>query len=281
MAISIPWHPKPEWRPTYVLRKVPQVIPSSTTPSLVVTDAGNGYIKMPANPQGPAALVSELVGTMLADWFGLPTFKYALVNASPADLEPESTDTEEVPAFITMQESGEPWKGTPKELKRLSNPEVISWLVVFDTWVGNVDRYSVRMQHGELRPHRNDGNVFLSHQTEPKKLKIMAYDHTHCHFALISASPQTEIQGKIDDPAVYGNFPEFSKLIKREIVREAASKLLEFTDAESWRVVEAIPDEWLTDPSTRSRLAEFVTGRALYVADSIEGKLFPQGELNL
>ena len=109
----------------------------------------------------------------------------------------------------------------------------------------------------------------------------MAYDHTHCHFALISTSSQTEIQGKIEDPAVYGNFPEFSKLIQRELVREAATKLLEFTDAESRRVVETIPDEWLTDPSTRSRLAEFVTGRALYVADSIERKLFPQGELKL
>jgi hypothetical protein len=168
-----------------------------------------------------------------------------------------------------------------KELKRLSNPEVISRLIVFDTWVGNVDRYFVRMQHGEPRPHRNEGNVFLSHETEPKRLKITAYDHTHCHFALISASLQTEIQGKIEDPAVYGNFPEFCKLIKRELVREAATKLLEFTDAESRRVVETIPDEWLTDPSTRSRLAEFVTGRALYVAHSIERKLFPQRELNL
>lgn len=111
MGISIPWHPKPEWQPTFVLRKVPQVIPSSTTPSLVVTDAGKGYIKMPTNPQGPAALVSELVGTLLADWFSLPTFKYALINASPADLEAKSTDHTEVPAFITMQEQGETWKG--------------------------------------------------------------------------------------------------------------------------------------------------------------------------
>jgi hypothetical protein len=281
MAVPIPWHTNPEWQPTCILRKVPQFIPSSTTPSLVVTDAGIGYIKMPANPQGPAALVSELVGTMLADWFGLPTFKYALVNASPADLETNSTDDTQVPAFITMLELGESWKGTAKELKRLSNPEVISWLIVFDTWVGNVDRYSVRMLHGEQCPHRNDSNVFLSYQTEPKKLKIMAYDHTHCHFALISTSPQSEIQSKIEDPAVYGNFPEFSKLIKREIVREAARKLLEFTDVESWRVVDTIPDEWLTDSSTRSRLAEFAKGRARHVADSVERKLFPQGELNL
>jgi hypothetical protein len=281
MVVSIPWRPKPEWQPTYIVRKVPQDIPSSTTPSLVVTDAGNGYIKMPVNPQGPAALVSELVGTMLADWFELPTFKYALINASPADLDPESTDETEVTAFITMQELGEPWKGTAKELKRLSNPEVISWLVVFDTWVGNIDRYSVQLKHGEPNPHRNDGNVFLSHETDPKRLKIMAYDHTLCQIALISASSQTEIQGKIEDPAVYGNFPEFCKLIKRELVREAARKLLEFTDGESRRIVETIPDEWLTVPSTRSRLAEFVTGRALYVANSIERKLFPQWELNL
>jgi len=281
MAVSIPWHPKPEWQPTCILRKVPQDIPSSTAPSLVVTDAGNGYIKMPANPQGPAALVSEFVGTMLADWFELPTFKYSLINAAPADLDPETTDESEVPAFGTMQEPGEPWKGTAKEPKRLSNPEIISRLIVFDTWVGNFDRYSVRLKHGEPRPHRNDGNVFLSHQTDPKRLKIKAYDHTHCHFALISASPLTEIQGKIDDPAVYGNFPEFSKLIKRELVREAATKLLEFTDVETRRIVETIPDGWLTDPTTRSRIAEFVTGRARYVGDSIERKLFPQGELNL
>jgi len=281
MAVSIPWHSKRDWQPTCILRKVPQDIPSSTAPSLVVTDAGNGYIKMPANPQGPAALVSELVGTMLADWFELPTFKYSLINAAPADLDPETTDESEVPAFITMQEPGEPWKGTAKELKRLSNPEIISRLIVFDTWVGNFDRYSLRLKHGELRPHRNDGNVFLSHQTDPKRMKIMAYDHTHCHFALISASPGTEIQGKIEDRAVYGNFPEFSKLIKRDLVREAAIKLLEFTDEEIQRVVETIPDEWLTDPTTRSRIAEFVNGRALFVGDSIERKLFPQGELNL
>lgn len=208
-------------------------------------------------------------------------FKYALINASPADLEPESMDDAEVPAFITMQEPGEPWKGTAQELKRLSNPEVISWLVVFDTWVGNADRYLERMQHGEPYPHRNDGNVFLSHQTEPNRLKILAYDHTHCHFALISASPQTPIQGKIEDDLLYGNFPEFRKLMNRDLVRKAAAKLLEFTDADCQRIIETIPQAWLTDPATRWQLAEFVKGRALYVADSIERKLFPQGELNL
>ena len=69
-------------------------------------------------------------------------------------------------------------------------------------------------------------DVFLSHHSTPGKLRITAYDHTHCQFALISTSPQSEIESKIGDPAVYGNFPEFKKVIKRQVVRAAAQRMV-------------------------------------------------------
>ena len=66
-----------------------------------------------------------------------------------------------------------------------------------------------------------------------------------------------------------------------QVVRDAAKKLHEFDDTVLQQVVLTIPDEWLSDPTTRSQLADFAKRRAKFVGDSIERKLFPQGELNL
>jgi hypothetical protein len=109
----------------------------------------------------------------------------------------------------------------------------------------------------------------------------MSFDHTHCHFALISASPEIEILGKIQDPAVYGNFPEFKKLLNRKFVRDAALKLLEFTAQEMNQIVGTIPDEWVTDAATRTRISEFAMERATFVGNTIERILFPQAEFDL
>jgi hypothetical protein len=45
----------------------------------VVTDLGAGYLKGLGNPEGPHVLVSELVGTRLANWLGLPTFEFGII----------------------------------------------------------------------------------------------------------------------------------------------------------------------------------------------------------
>jgi hypothetical protein len=45
-----------------------------------MTDAGKAFVKTLGNPEGPAALISEWIGTRLAAWLGLPTFDIAIVD---------------------------------------------------------------------------------------------------------------------------------------------------------------------------------------------------------
>jgi len=106
------------WQPLKVLRRIPTVIPSSTSPYHIVTDAGNAFLKMPNNPQGPAAIVSEFIGTQLAAWFGLSTFEYCMMQVCEADLNVDRQDqTDLVMAFVTHEDDGDTWKGSAKELQ--------------------------------------------------------------------------------------------------------------------------------------------------------------------
>jgi hypothetical protein len=71
------------WRPTTFLR-FEEALDTSMGTARIVTDAGRAYIKAMGNRQGPHQLACEWVATQLAEWFGLPTFEYALL---PIDAE--------------------------------------------------------------------------------------------------------------------------------------------------------------------------------------------------
>jgi len=127
------------WRPTQVTRFV-QGIGTSTGPARVDTDLGEGYFKGLGNPEGPHALACEFVGSMLADWLGLTTLDYALVQVTEDDEIPFLKGGRVLPglAFISRAEPGGfNWGGNAKELKSIINPQEISGLVVMDTWTLN------------------------------------------------------------------------------------------------------------------------------------------------
>ncbi len=73
------------WPPTRIIRVI-RGLETSTGPLHVRTDAGRAYVKTLGNPEGPDALVSECLGTRLAQWLGLPTFDVAVVDY-PDELE--------------------------------------------------------------------------------------------------------------------------------------------------------------------------------------------------
>jgi hypothetical protein len=125
------------WRPTTFLR-FEEAFDTSMGTARIVTDAGPAYIKALGNRQGPHPLACEWVATNLARWFGLPTFEFALLTIDAG--------IDEIPffrggmaasgtAFVTKATPGHTWGGSADELNDLTNPEAISRLVVFDTWV--------------------------------------------------------------------------------------------------------------------------------------------------
>lgn len=267
------------WHPTQVTRLITNDIPTSTSPCFVDTDLGRGYVKMPNTSAGPQALVSELVGTHLAEWFGLQVFENAVIQVAESDIDPDSVDNQPVPAFITREECGDPWEGDEIVLKSVANAPHFSWIVVFDTWVGNIDRHCWIVRNDEKTEWRNERNVFLSNVAPPGKFTLKAYDHTHCHLSQIVASPQVDLVSKIEDQEVYGCFPEFQPFLDRQEIQAAVRKLLDFDDATARQVVGKVPEEWIVDATARDRLIEFVMRRSNFVGDNIESTLFPQGEL--
>ena len=106
------------WQPTEILRFI-RNFDTGTEAVLVLTDAGEGYLKARGNVGGEHCLACEWVATHLARWFKLPTFDYALIEVTDLDEIPlfRGGHAQPGPAFITRAESGEPWsgKGTPTQ----------------------------------------------------------------------------------------------------------------------------------------------------------------------
>ena len=264
------------WRPTRVTR-FDQGIGTSTGPARVDTDSGAGYLKGLGNPEGPHALACELVGSMLADWRGLTTLDFALVEVTEDDDIPFLKGGKVLPgpAFISRDEkSGYPWSGTVRELKSVVNPEEISGLVVLDTWTLNYDRYAPDRQ----RVHRD--NVFLIQcATRRVRVKLVAMDFTHAFRLGGEINRKLAFIERRRDVRVYGRFPEFNRFLNREHVRRFSTRLGQFSRAEAEEIIARVPVAWEVTRDGRSAWATLITDRAHFVADTIESILWPQLEL--
>ena len=265
---------RPSWRPT-VIRHHIESFPTGAGAILVHTDAGDGYLKVMGNPAGEHALACELVGTQLAAWFGLPTFDFAIIQVGEIDELPFATGGFAVPgpAFITRAERGEPWGGTMRELKLLTNPEDITRLVIFDTWTLNCDRHAPNKSR---KPNRN--NVFLSEKAPKGRLRLLAMDHTHC-FAFGSAlSARIAHIDRIQDPNIYGLFPEFRELLDKTVAHRCVNRLRQMDQDLLDRIAQSIPSEWDVHRRAKEALTSLLLGRSRYVADCIMDRLWPQRE---
>jgi HipA-like protein len=264
------------WRPTRVTRFV-QGIGTSTGPAIVDTDLGEGYLKGLGNPEGPHSLACEFVGSMLADWLGLTTLDYALVEVIEDDEIPFLKGGKVLPgpAFISRDEkTGYPWGGSVKELKSIVNPQEISGLVVMDTWTLNYDRYSPDGKRA------NRENVFLIQcATRRPQVRLVAMDFTHAFRQGGEINRKVGFIERRRDEKVYGRFPEFDQFLDRKQVRHYSERLGKFSRAEAEEIISKVPAGWEVSPVGSSAWATLITDRAHFVADNIESILWPQLEL--
>jgi hypothetical protein len=258
-----------KWQPQTILRFV-QSLPTSTNVVRVDTDAGEGFLKVIGNPEGPHVLACELVGTMLAEWLGLPTLDYAVIQVTTEDEIPLAGGglAAPGPAFITKVENGFPWGGDEVTIRRIQQPQAISRIVVLDTWIRNCDRY-------RPAPNRrvNRDNVFLAWETEPERgLILKAIDHTHAFTC--GRDLTRRISHEIRDTTVFGCFPEFESLLDAEHVRSAAARLAQMDSAQAERYVAEVPKEWQVEESVREAWSTFVVDRAAFVAANVSSWLW-------
>jgi hypothetical protein len=276
-----------DWEPTTIRRFV-KGYPTSARTAVVVTDAGLGYLKAMGGPEGPHTLASEVIGTQLADWLGLPTLDWSIITVDEIDEIPffdrEGHQTglaQTGPAFITREEPGGTWSGGTRELGRLINPEDLARLVVFDTWVLNCDRYCPKRK-GEIgKPRVNRDNVFLSTKAPQGRFRLKAMDHTHCFSCGQSWTRRLSEIDRIKDERVFGLFPPFRPFLDPEAVSQAVTRLATIDRSTVWRMAQRLPKEWEVSQPALDALIDLVLGRAAFVADNILRKIWPQLRLPL
>lgn len=268
------------WRPT-TIKRVYKAFPTSACTVFVETDAGPGYLKAIGSAEGPHILACELIGSRLAKWFGLSTFEFSVIDVTEFDeirLHDGRLATTG-PAFISREERGEPWSGSEKQLDQLENSEDVSRLVVFDTWTMNCDRHSWQGEGVNQRERVNRNNVFLSESFASRgHLMLKAMDHTHCFTCGREPSRRLRHLDMIHDPRVFGRFPEFTRLLDRRQVAAAIRDLRRMNSVEAAQMTSDVPREWGVPDEAFDALREFLVRRAVFVAETIERRLWPQQE---
>ena len=255
-----PWVPK---RVTRVIERRD----TSTSPLLVMTDAGKAFVKTLGNPEGPDALVCEWIGTKLAAWLGLPTFDIAIVDY-PEELAfalAKGCETIAGAAFAARFVDGRSWDGTEDDLGCIANEEAISGLVIFDMWTRNHDRYAAPAR-------RNVRNVFLSEEGARKgRYRLLAMDHTEC-FRTGKPLSDRGLFGidAVKDDRLYGLFPAFRAKLARDDVGPWLDRLAQFRGQDFNDATTGIPPAWALRRETREALRTFCVDRAKFLVQAAE-----------
>jgi hypothetical protein len=267
------------WRPTAITRFV-EGLRTAAAPIRVETDLGEGFLKVLGNPEGPHALARELVGSLAADWLGLPTLDFSLIRVvHGADLPlPNGAYAQAGMAFISRAEENVfAWGGDVASLENLSNIGVLAGLVVADTWLSNFDRYAPDGSRA------NRSNVFLIEYSERHRgMEFRAMDFTHAFTWGEPVDQRLAYAEKISDQRVYGLFPEFKTvLLKAETIHRAsmrgfAEKLSSFNHSDADRIVKAVPRDWNISDPVRQAWRTFLVERARFVARTVELSVWPQ-----
>jgi len=263
-----------EWRPTRFRRFIESYDTSMAT-ALVRTDAGDAYLKAMGNPMGPHALACELVGTQLAQWFGLPVADFAIMPVDPEDEIPFSRGgfAAPGPAFVSRRLTDpEQWGGGTNSLRAIENPDDITRLVIFDTWTLNADRFP---PEGVDRDAHRDNVVLAGEGAAPGKRRLFAIDHSHCFAGGRDLSPRLATIDQIRDERVYGVFPEFRPLLRMDVADGAAARLDGVTSAIIAPLIARIPSEWEVSDNARQALADLICRRARFLAENIVSMLEP------
>lgn len=276
----MPWA---TWKPSTVQR-VERVLATSMNTVVVVTDAGKGYLKALGNAQGEHALACELIGSSLAEWFGLPTLEFTLVSIDATRDDVILEDDENIPvnsrrrassgpAFVTKAVESTSWNGDPTALAELKNPEAIAGLVLLDTWIGNPDRHPRRPPDTSLSTwtKSNLDNVMLAHGSGKKpRRRIVAMDFSVCLYCRSGGLRPTYDDRLVRDDGIYGLFSAFEPFVTPERLRPFLARLGQARELQQHLVdtMSRVPTEWHVDGRTATAVQEFLSARAAYLADN-------------
>jgi hypothetical protein len=267
----------PIWNPS-IIRWVARAKDTGSEVVEAVTDAGPGFIKFLGNKEGPHVLAAEYVGTRLASSLGLPILDWHVFHYDGTPEIRLFSGKVALPgsAWSTRKVEGAPWvSASADDLQTLVNPADVVKLVVLDQWTLNCDRFRPAPRHRQ-NPH----NVFFTREnTPPGKLRLLAIDHTHILTCGGEWTPSLNRLERIRDETAYGLFPGFRDFLRRREDAIAAVAALEAVDdAQIYRIVNEIPQDWEVDAAVRQALIDFLAQRRNWLVGRFVSSLFPQDE---
>lgn len=265
------------WNPKSIIQ-IFRVLGTSTSPVHVETDEGEAILKLPSGCGGPDRLICEFVGTSLARLLDIPTPDFILFRTDPDFVElmlgHDKSMAEEADCFLSRFEHGvRPM--LPGVVKEIRNKEVLTQLVFLDTWIRNEDRYFKKTDQSSSR---HASNVFLVENGQKKEpYDIKAIDHSEA-FKCYDHSLEPEKHfgtPAIEDPKVFGCFPEFVDFLDPNEAYEISRKLCSIGKKDVESILNRIPEPWGMPQTTKDAFCSFIIQRAASVATYLPKKLFP------
>lgn len=259
-----------DWQPTVVTRVIEPIL-SSTCAVKVATDAGVGFVKGMGNPQGNESLAIELVGSELAALIGLKVPPFAIVAISGIQIEMINGHPIKFgPAFVSKALQGSPSDAHGTFLAHLANPEHIPMLVVFDTWIRNIDRCP---PSDYLDPTPKWDNLFFA--PYKRRFEMVVFDHTHC---FVEGTLEDGLAGNqfVEDQRIYGLFPEFVPMLSEEPLLRACELIARVDVSTIKTIIASVPTHWGPSPGTRDRWADLIFERGQRLKDCVSSHLLPQ-----
>lgn len=261
------------WQPSTIDRVI-ETYPTSTRVAKVKTDQGIAFVKGMGNPSGNQSLAMELVGSELASQMGLFVPDFAIVDVSEIEIPMDGCGSMQFgPAFASRDTLCIPSDGTNYLINKLRDVSELARLVVFDTWIRNLDRCPP-LDYIDPDP-RQDNLCFTS---DGERLKLMVIDHSHC---FVEGVLDDEIGSPhfVNDPRIYGCFPEFSPYLSENSLLQAIGALASIDAATVADIVNSVPLEWGLTQGCRNSWISQIVSRQAWVAGSIVASLVPQGQM--
>ena len=263
------------WQPSRVERLI-ETFKTSTRVAKVSTDIGIGFLKGIGNPAGLDSLISEVVCGELARWFGLTTPDFAIVPLRELEIIVDGRGRlESGPTFVSRGMNGLVSDGSTSLLEKLSNKQDLSRLVVFDTWVRNVDRHHPDPNMDLI----NRDNLFF--RPIGTKFELVVFDHTHCFSDAGLDEHVLRDPTVIRDEQIYGLFPEFQDFLSSASLQGAVDRLRQIDINTLETIVRSVPREWGLSASCSAALTACLHDRAKWVAEVVSGSMIENPTLGL
>jgi len=262
-----------DWQPSKLL-SVLEKLDTSTRPLKVLTDQGVALMKYPGNPMGKDALISEFLASELMLCLGIQSPPHGLLAVEERQDPLVGVNLEQGVAFLTQwQEPAFTFSGRIEPLRKLQNPDIVSKLLVFDTWIQNFDRFVL---DGMDSTENRDNLLFIP--ASNGRLTLLVIDHSHAFVETTFEDEMSHDWG--EDRRLCGVHPTFATFLRDDEVYRTLDAIRALGDQVLSEIVSQVPVSWGLTTGCREQLVAGLIRRANEMTNWLPQAILDQPSLS-